>query len=62
MLSTSLVLRRRPLTDRALLLLTLFLTVLSDLTVAIGVGVGLGLALRLREKGIAAKAWSEPDR
>jgi sulfate permease, SulP family len=51
-----------PLADRGLLVLTLVLTVLSDLTVAIGVGVGLGLALRLREKGIDAKAWSEPDR
>jgi SulP family sulfate permease len=51
-----------PLADRGLLLLTLLLTVLSDLTVAIGVGVALGLALRLREKGITAKAWSDPER
>jgi SulP family sulfate permease len=51
-----------PLADRGLLLLTLVLTVLSDLTVSIGVGVALGLALRLREKGIAAKAWSDPER
>ncbi len=33
--------------DAALLLLTMALTVLADLTVAIGVGVALGLALRL---------------
>ncbi len=39
--------RERP-SDRALLLLTMALTVLVDLTVAIGVGVALGLALKLR--------------
>src|SRR3546814_16995428 len=36
--------------DRVLLLLTMFLTVFSDLTVAIGVGTALGLALRLRRR------------
>ena len=51
-----------PLSDRVLLVLTLVLTVLSDLTVAIGVGVGLGLALRLRENRLEAKEWSSPDR
>jgi SulP family sulfate permease len=51
-----------PVSDRFLLLLTLVLTVLTDLTVAIGVGVGLGLALRLREGRTAAEVWSEPDR
>ena len=35
--------------DRALLLLTLGLTVLANLSIAIGVGVGLGLALKLRD-------------
>ena len=51
-----------PLSDRALLLLTLALTVLADLTVAIGVGVGLGLALRLRDAKLAAPDWVGPDR
>lgn len=48
--------------DRALLLITLVLTVLSDLTVAIGVGVGLGLALRLRDKRLEAEGGTGPDR
>lgn len=48
--------------DRALLLITLVLTVLSDLTVAIGVGVGLGLALRLRDKRLEADGETGPDR
>lgn len=39
-----------PKADKALLLVTLILTVLVDLTVAISVGVGLGLALNLRNK------------
>jgi SulP family sulfate permease len=37
-----------PWEDRALLLVTLVLTVVADLTIAIGVGVALGLLLRLR--------------
>lgn len=48
--------------DRALLLITLVLTVLSDLTVAIGVGVGLGLAMRLRDKRPEADIWTTPER
>ncbi|MFU7527129.1 SulP family inorganic anion transporter [Qipengyuania sp. ASV99] len=36
-----------PVADRALLLLTLLLTVAADLTIAIGTGVALGLLLRL---------------
>lgn len=51
-----------PVSDRILLVLTLVLTVLSDLTVAIGVGVGLGLALRLRDSRLEAEEWSAPDR
>lgn len=51
-----------PLSDRFLLVLTLVLTVLTDLTIAIGVGVGLGLALRLREGRTALETWSDPDR
>lgn len=48
--------------DIGLLLLTLVLTVLTDLTVAIGVGVALGLALRLQRRGVPVSDWSEPDR
>ena len=53
---------RAPLSDRFLLLLTLALTVLTDLAVAIGVGVGVGLALRLRQGRTGIEDWSEPDR
>jgi SulP family sulfate permease len=47
-----------PREQRVLLVVTLLLTVLADLTVAIGVGVGLGLALRLRA---AARPTAERD-
>ena len=39
-----------PWEDRALLLVTLVLTVVADLTIAIGTGVALGLLLRLRAR------------
>lgn len=48
--------------DRILLILTLVLTVLTDLTVAISVGVGLGLALRLRRAGRPPDDWQTPVR
>jgi SulP family sulfate permease len=49
--------------DRVLLVLTLVLTVFTDLTVAIGVGVSVGLALRLRRRNAAIeKDWTPPDR
>lgn len=51
-----------PMADRLLLLTTLALTVLADLTVAIGVGVALGLALKLRTAHIEAEDWSRPER
>ncbi|MCB2067853.1 MAG: SulP family inorganic anion transporter [Erythrobacter sp.] len=51
-----------PLEDRALLLLTLVLTVFADLTIAIGTGVALGLVLRLRKSDSPPPEWSEPDR
>ncbi len=47
--------------DRVLLILTMGLTVLVDLTVAIGVGVMLGLAIRLR-RGDAPIDWHTPER
>ncbi|MDZ4272751.1 MAG: SulP family inorganic anion transporter, partial [Erythrobacter sp.] len=52
----------QPLEQRGLLLLTLVLTVVSDLTVAIGVGVALGLALRLRDSKLRPEGWAGPDR
>ena len=51
-----------PMADRMLLLTTLILTVLIDLTVAIGVGVSIGLALRLRERKKQPDDWSMPER
>ena len=51
-----------PASERTLLILTLALTVLSDLTVAIGVGVALGLMLRLRTSKVEPEDWSEPER
>ncbi|GHA58533.1 hypothetical protein GCM10008927_25220 [Amylibacter ulvae] len=49
--------------DKVLLILTLVLTVFSDLTVAIGVGVLLGLALRLRHGNAELEEdWIPPDR
>jgi SulP family sulfate permease len=51
-----------PIEDRILLVLTLALTVLADLTVAIGVGVVLGLALKLRKGRLVAADWHTPDR
>jgi SulP family sulfate permease len=51
-----------PASDRALLLLTMALTVFSDLTVAIGVGTALGLALRMRRRNVPPAKWMPPDR
>ncbi|MCL3882468.1 SulP family inorganic anion transporter [Marivita sp. GX14005] len=49
--------------DRVLLVLTLVLTVFTDLTVAIGVGVTVGLALRLRRRDAEMeKGWEPRDR
>lgn len=48
--------------DAFLLFLTMILTVLADLTVAIGVGVILGLALRLQRRNVPESDWSDPER
>jgi SulP family sulfate permease len=48
--------------DVFLLALTLALTVLADLAVAIGLGAVLGLAFRLQRRDAPASEWSEPDR
>lgn len=47
--------------DRVLLVITLVLTVLTDLTLAIGVGVALGLAMRLRRREVPEAEWHDPD-
>lgn len=48
--------------DRVLFLLTLGLTVFTDLTVAIASGVAIGLALRLKRRNIPPQDWTPPDR
>ena len=48
--------------DQFLLLMTLTLTVLADLTVAIGAGVVVGLMLRLKRRGTPEPDWHAPDR
>lgn len=53
---------RMQLEDRALLILTLVLTVVADLTIAIGTGVALGLALRLRRRNVPPADWTPPER
>lgn len=54
-------LRSRP-ADRFLLLLTMTLTVVSDLTVAIAVGTAVGLTQRLMRRKVEPAEWSPPDR
>lgn len=53
---------RLPLADRGLFFMTLILTVITDLTIAIGVGVAVGLALRLLEKSMDDSGWTPRDR
>ncbi len=47
--------------DQAVFFITLFLTVLADLTVAIAVGTGLGLALRVFRRTKTPELWSPPE-
>jgi SulP family sulfate permease len=51
-----------PPADRALMLLTIALTVLTGLTVAIGIGTGIGLALRLAAREPEPPDWTPPER
>ncbi|WP_420407466.1 SulP family inorganic anion transporter [Hoeflea sp.] len=51
-----------PRSDSLLLLMTLALTVITDLTVAIGAGVAVGLMLRLHRRGTPEPDWQPPDR
>lgn len=48
--------------DRALFVMTMILTVLSNLTIAIAVGTGAGLALRLLRKDVEPEDWNPADR
>ena len=48
--------------DRTLLFLTMALTVVTDLTIAIGVGTVAGLALRLIRKDVEPHEWTPEDR
>lgn len=48
--------------DRALLFMTMFLTVVTDLTVAIGVGTVAGLSLRLMRRDLEPAEWNPADR
>ena len=48
--------------DRLLLFLTMTLTVISNLTVAIAVGTVIGLAQRLHRRGVPPSEWTPEDR
>lgn len=48
--------------DRAVLFLTMALTVATDLTIAIAVGTVAGLALRLIRKDVEPEEWTPADR
>ena len=48
--------------DRVLLFLTMVLTVVTDLTIAIAVGTVAGLALRLVRKDVEPEEWTPADR
>lgn len=48
--------------DRTLLFLTMILTVVTDLTIAIAVGTVAGLALRLTRRGVEPAEWTPSDR
>ena len=48
--------------DRSLLFLTMTLTVITDLTIAIAVGTAAGLALRLMRRDVEPADWTPSDR
>jgi SulP family sulfate permease len=48
--------------DRALFFMTMILTVVSNLTIAIAVGTGAGLALRMLRKDVEPEEWTPADR
>ena len=48
--------------DRTLFFMTMILTVVSNLTIAIAVGTGAGLALRVLRKDVEPEEWTPADR
>jgi SulP family sulfate permease len=48
--------------DRSLFFMTMILTVVSNLTIAIAVGTGAGLALRVLRKDVEPEEWTPSDR
>jgi SulP family sulfate permease len=48
--------------DRALFFMTMILTIVSNLTIAIAVGTGAGLALRLLRREVEPEEWTPADR
>ena len=53
---------RAPKGDRWVMLVTLLLTVFTDLTIAIAVGSAMGLAVRMKRKGVQPPSWTPPER
>lgn len=53
---------RLPRSDRVLFFITLILTVVSNLSIAIAVGTSAGLALRLIRKSVGPANWTPADR
>ena len=51
-----------PAGDRSLFFMTMILTVVSNLTIAIAVGTSAGLALRLMRKEVDGEDWTPADR
>ena len=48
--------------DRVLFFMTMILTVVSNLTIAIAVGTGAGLAVRLLRRDVEPVEWTPADR
>jgi SulP family sulfate permease len=48
--------------DRALFFMTMILTVLSNLTIAIAIGTVAGLGLRLLRRNVEPAPWNPADR
>ena len=48
--------------DRMLFFMTMLLTVISNLTIAIAVGTAAGLALRVLRKDVEPSVWNPADR
>lgn len=53
---------RLPAGERTLFFMTMILTVVSNLTIAIAVGTAAGLALRILRKDVEPEEWTPADR